>query len=54
MRLLKSELSELELFSGASRSELAVISRQLTRLTVPAGRVLVREGTLGDETLDPH
>jgi CRP/FNR family transcriptional regulator, cyclic AMP receptor protein len=51
MRLLKSELSELELFSEASRSELSVISRQLTRLTVPAGRVLVREGTLGDEFL---
>ncbi len=51
MRLLKNELSELELFSEASRSELAVIAKQLTRLSVPAGRVLVREGALGDEFL---
>jgi CRP/FNR family transcriptional regulator, cyclic AMP receptor protein len=51
MRLMKSELSELELFSQATRSELAVIAKQLTRLSVPAGRVLVREGTVGDEFL---
>ena len=44
MRLLKDDLRELDLFSEASRSELAVIARQLTRLKVKAGRVLVREG----------
>ena len=49
MRLLKDDLRELDLFSEASRSELAVISRQLTRLKVKAGRVLVREGGLGNE-----
>jgi CRP/FNR family cyclic AMP-dependent transcriptional regulator len=49
MRLLKDDLRELELFSDASRSELAVIARQLTRLKVKAGRVLVREGGLGNE-----
>ena len=49
MRLLKDDLRELELFSEASRSELAVIARQLTRLKVKAGRVLVREGGLGNE-----
>ena len=49
MRLLKDDLRELDLFSGASRSELAVIARQLTRLKVKAGRVLVREGGLGNE-----
>ncbi len=49
MRLLKDDLRELDLFSEASRSELTVIGRQLTRLKVKAGRVLVREGGLGNE-----
>jgi CRP-like cAMP-binding protein len=49
MRLLKDDLRELDLFSEASRSELAVITRQLTRLKVKAGRVLVREGGIGNE-----
>ncbi len=49
MRLLKDDLRELDLFSEASRSELAVIARQLTRLKVKAGRVLVREGGFGNE-----
>jgi CRP/FNR family cyclic AMP-dependent transcriptional regulator len=49
MRLLKDDLRELDLFSGASRSELVVIARQLTRLKVKAGRVLVREGGIGNE-----
>jgi CRP/FNR family transcriptional regulator, cyclic AMP receptor protein len=49
MRLLKDDLRELDLFCDASRSELAVIARQLTRLKVKAGRVLVREGGIGNE-----
>jgi CRP/FNR family transcriptional regulator, cyclic AMP receptor protein len=49
MRLAKDDLRELDLFSEASRSELAVIAKQLTRLKVRAGRVLVREGGLGNE-----
>ena len=49
MRLLKDDLRELDLFSDASRSELAVIAKQLTRLKVKAGRVLVREGGFGTE-----
>jgi CRP/FNR family cyclic AMP-dependent transcriptional regulator len=49
MRLLKDDLRELDLFSDASRSELAVIARQLTRLKIKAGRVLVREGGIGNE-----
>jgi CRP-like cAMP-binding protein len=49
MRLLKDDLRELDLFSGASRSELAVIAQQLTRLKVKAGRVLVHEGGIGNE-----
>src|SRR5271156_5152080 len=49
MRLLKDDLRELDLFSEASRSEVTVIARQLTRLKVKAGRVLVREGGLGNE-----
>jgi CRP/FNR family transcriptional regulator, cyclic AMP receptor protein len=49
MRLLKDDLRELDLFSEASRSELTVIARQLTRLKVKSGRVLVREGGIGNE-----
>jgi CRP-like cAMP-binding protein len=49
MRLFKDELAELPLFSEASRSELALIRRHLTLLSVPEGRVLVREGTRGNQ-----
>jgi CRP-like cAMP-binding protein len=49
MRLTKDDLRELDLFSGTSRSELDDVARQLTMLTVPAGKVLVREGERGDE-----
>jgi CRP/FNR family transcriptional regulator, cyclic AMP receptor protein len=49
MRLLKDNLAEFPVFSQASRSELAVIRRQLTPLQLPAGRVLVREGDRGDQ-----
>jgi CRP-like cAMP-binding protein len=49
MRLVKEELRELPLFAEASRSQLAAIRRQLTPLRVPAGRVLMHEGALGNE-----
>ncbi|HWD55625.1 MAG TPA: cyclic nucleotide-binding domain-containing protein [Acidimicrobiales bacterium] len=49
MRLFRDDLAELPLFSEASRSELAVIRRQLTPLFVSAGATLVREGARGDE-----
>ncbi len=49
MRLFRDDLRELDLFSEASRSELEVIARQLTRLKVKAGKVLVREGAIGNE-----
>jgi CRP-like cAMP-binding protein len=49
MRLFKDDLAQLPLFSDASRSELATIRRHLTMLTVPEGRVLVQEGTRGDQ-----
>lgn len=49
MGFLKDDLKNLDLFSQASRSELAVIAQQLTRLQVKAGRVLVREGGIGNE-----
>ena len=51
MRSLNNELRELDLFSGVSRAQLAQISQHLTRLTLPAGRVLVHEGAVGDEFL---
>jgi CRP-like cAMP-binding protein len=49
MYLIRDDLRELPLFAEASRSELAVIRRQLTLLQVPAGRVLVHEDARGDE-----
>jgi CRP-like cAMP-binding protein len=49
MRKRNSELTELPLFSDASRSELATINQKLTRLTLPAGTVLVHEGEPGRE-----
>ena len=49
MRLYRDELADLPLFAEASRSELAIIRRHLTKLPVRAGRVLVREGARGDQ-----
>ena len=49
MRQYRDDLAELPLFAEASRSELVVIRRQLTKLPVRAGRVLVHEGTRGDQ-----
>jgi len=49
VRLPRHDLKELALFAETSRSELAEIARQLTMLTVPAGKVLVSEGGLGNE-----
>ena len=49
MRLIRDDLRDLPLFADASRSELAAISRLLTELRVPSGRVLVHEGARGDE-----
>ena len=49
MRFFKQDLRELDLFSEVTRSEMAVIAKQLTRLKVKAGRVLVREGGFGNE-----
>ncbi|HXZ61573.1 MAG TPA: cyclic nucleotide-binding domain-containing protein [Acidimicrobiales bacterium] len=49
MGIVRDDLAELPLFSEASRSELAVIRRHLTQLSLPAGRVLVQEGARGDQ-----
>jgi CRP/FNR family transcriptional regulator, cyclic AMP receptor protein len=52
MRILRSEpreLRDLPLFAGVSRTEMALIARQLTRLTLGAGTVLVHEGAPGTE-----
>jgi CRP-like cAMP-binding protein len=42
-------LSRVPLFSGLSKKDLRQVSRLTTRLTVPAGRELVRQGGLGRE-----
>ena len=47
--VVRDDLGDLPLFSGASRSEMAVIGQQLTKLNLPAGRVLVHEGAIGSE-----
>lgn len=49
MNVFRDDLAELPLFSEVSRSEMAVVRRHLTPLRVPAGRVLVKEGAVGDE-----
>ena len=49
MRLPRHDLKELTLFEETSRWELAEIARHLTMLSVPAGKVLVSEGGLGNE-----
>jgi CRP/FNR family cyclic AMP-dependent transcriptional regulator len=46
-----SELRQLSLFSDVSRAELVLIGQQLTRLTLPAGSLLVHEGAPGREFL---
>jgi CRP-like cAMP-binding protein len=49
MRSIKQELRELPLFADTSRSELTLIGQLLTRLSLPAGKTLVREGARGNE-----
>jgi CRP/FNR family cyclic AMP-dependent transcriptional regulator len=55
LRLLKNDVRDLQelraftVFSNASRSELNDIARLLTRISIPAGKVLMREGSHGDE-----
>lgn len=49
MRLFRDDLADLPLFEDANRAQRAVIRRHLTPLSVPAGRVLVREGARGDQ-----
>jgi CRP-like cAMP-binding protein len=49
MRLFRDDLEDVELFAEANRAERAVIRRHLTPLSVAAGRVLMKEGTRGDQ-----
>jgi CRP-like cAMP-binding protein len=49
MRLFRDDLEDVALFAEANRTERAVIRRHLTPLSVPAGRVLVKEGARGDQ-----
>jgi len=43
------DLGEIWLFSSCSASQLRTIRRQVEEVTVPAGRGLVEEGTVGRE-----
>jgi CRP/FNR family transcriptional regulator, cyclic AMP receptor protein len=48
-RTRELDLSDIWLFSACSASQLRTIRRQVEEITVPAGRVLVEEGTPGRE-----
>ena len=43
------DLGDIWLFSACSAGQLRTIRRQVEEITVPAGRVLVEEGTVGRE-----
>ena len=43
------EYKEFGLFAGCTRSELGLVSGAATRLTMPAGKVLAREGQVAHE-----
>lgn len=43
------DLAKVPLFSACSRRDLNLIAKQAERLSVPAGKVLVREGAAGTE-----
>jgi CRP-like cAMP-binding protein len=49
VRLFRDDLADVELFAEANRAERAFIRRHLTPLSLPAGRVLVKEGARGDQ-----
>ena len=46
-----STLADLELFGDCSRRELAKVDSLFTQVTIPAGKVLIKEGRLGSEFL---
>jgi CRP-like cAMP-binding protein len=46
---INPEISHVTLFEGLSKQELRRVSAMTTRLELPAGRVLVRQGALGRE-----
>jgi CRP-like cAMP-binding protein len=48
-RARELDLGDIWLFSSCSSSQLRTIRRQVEEITVPAGRVLVEEGTPGRE-----
>lgn len=44
-----SKLKKVDLFAGLSKNEIAGLSRLMTEISVPAGKVLVRQGAPGAE-----
>ncbi|MHB8681465.1 MAG: cyclic nucleotide-binding domain-containing protein [Acidimicrobiales bacterium] len=48
-RKTELDLGDIWLFSAASASQLKTIRREIEEITVPAGRVLCEEGTVGRE-----
>jgi CRP/FNR family cyclic AMP-dependent transcriptional regulator len=48
-RTRELDLGDIWLFSACSSGQLKTIRRQVEEITVPAGKVLVQEGTIGRE-----
>lgn len=48
-RTVETDLSNIWLFSSCSAKELRMLRKATEELSVPAGRVLVEEGTIGRE-----
>src|SRR5215217_8107434 len=45
----QARLKDVTFFSSMSEQDLAAVAQQTDEISVPAGRVLAREGDLGDE-----
>jgi CRP/FNR family transcriptional regulator, cyclic AMP receptor protein len=43
------DLAQVPMFSACSKKELALVAKRTEQVTVPAGKVLVREGAAGAE-----
>lgn len=47
--MFEAQLREVHFFSGLSRRDLAMVAQNLDEIEVPPGRVLAREGEVGQE-----
>jgi CRP-like cAMP-binding protein len=47
--MIQARLKDIPFFSSISKKELGIVAQQTDEVDVPAGKVLAREGDLGDE-----